>query len=192
MTADRLREWLKAQGWTQTRLAREIGTSLALITYIVRKERAPSAFMRDAIERVTDGAIKATDWAKDAETSVSRDETSPESTERPAMVSTKLGSTPDELRASIQGIDQDLLDKELTPPQRTALRKARVAALASLARLERSAELHAHPDFDAHLLDVMTAVERTLEQHGVSPNGARTVFAKLYAELEEQRARRAA
>lgn len=191
MTADRLREWLKSNGWTATRLAKEIGTSLATITYICRKEREPSAFMRDAIEKATGGAIKAADWAND-EAAVANCEEPPASGQRGIVEPAKLGTTREELEDIAARCKALARVPGLSPREQAALEGQRRAAMSELRRLDESAKIEDHPDFPQLVDDMLRALEATLAQHGVNPDGARSSFAAHLERIEAQRQRRAA
>lgn len=117
-------------------------------------------------------------------------EAPPASEDRPTPRA--LGTTHDELRATVQEIDAVRAKGGLTPNQDAALLGKRASVLAALARLEDRTALEDHPDVDTFLDDVLAALERTLEARGVAAAGARTEFATHLEALEAERARRAA
>lgn len=134
-----------------------------------------SATLRKAIERETGIPADAWDGGESAQE---------EPTDEP------LGTTPEELRASARRLKTLARRPGLTPGQQATLEGKLATVLCRLD--ERAKALEGHPDFDAHVEDVLTALEETLKQYGVNPNGARTVFADHLETLEAKRVRRAA
>lgn len=57
----RFRLWMELNGWTQNRVAEEIGISDAHISYVMRGYRPMTPRVADGIARLTDGAIDLRD-----------------------------------------------------------------------------------------------------------------------------------
>lgn len=83
-------------------------------------------------------------------------ETPSKSEKRPAR---KLGSTREELWATVEDIDAELRGSALSSSQRASLLGKRAGTLSAIARMEKSAALEEHPDFAQFLADVRGAIK---------------------------------
>lgn len=141
------------------------------------------------IERVTGGRVPQASW-ESWEHLGAEPEPPPASEERPTPRA--LGTTRDELRATVKEIDAVRSKGGLTPNQDAALLGKRASVLAALARLEDRTAIEDHPDVDTFLDAILSALERTLEARGIPSAGARSEFADHLEAIEAERARRAA
>jgi hypothetical protein len=102
------------------------------------------------------------------------------------------GSTHEELWRTLDEIDDELEDNELSGTARASLLGRKASTLDRISRLEERQKLEDHPDFEAFAEDALRALELTLQSFGVNPDGARSVFADHLERLEAERQRRAA
>jgi transcriptional regulator with XRE-family HTH domain len=102
------------------------------------------------------------------------------------------GTTHEELWRTLDEIDDELEDNELSGTARASLLGRKASTLDRISRLEERQKLEDHPDFEAFSEDALRALEATLRHFGVEPDGARTVFADHLERLEAERQRRAA
>lgn len=192
---EKLREWIQASGQTFSAFALSAGVHKSIVSFAVNNGRSISRCNAEAISRATGGAIDAGELERQYDETpvaprVTRDETPPASEERP--LPRELGNTRDELRMTVQEIDAVRRKGGLTPNQDAALLGKRTSALTALARQEDRCTLEDHPDFEAFVETTLLALEATLVQHGVTPDGARSTFADHLERLEAERQRRAA
>ena len=193
---EKLREWLTKAGETQDVFSTRAGLSRTNLYFVLTNQRRCSRANAEAISRATNGDIVADELERQYdETPVTprvkrEDESPPASEERP--LPRELGNTRDELRATVQEIDAVRRKGGLTPNQDAALLGKRTSALTALARQEDRCALEDHPDFEAFVDLSLKALEATLAQYGVSPDGARSVFADHLERLEAERLKRAA
>ncbi len=101
------------------------------------------------------------------------------------VVLPELGSTPDEIRASVRRALALLGEKEITVKQRLDAEGRIQVGLSTLARLEERASLEDHPEFAAKLEIILDALDATLKQFGVNPVGAREAFVSHVDVLEK-------
>lgn len=141
------------------------------------------------IARITGGRVPVEAW-ESWELLGAEPETPPASEDRPTPRA--LGTTHEELRATVQEIDAVRAKGGLTPNQDAALLGKRASVLAALARLEDRTAIEDHPEFDAFLEALLSALERTLVARGIDATGARTEFASHLEAIEAERAKRAA
>lgn len=142
------------------------------------------------IERITSGRVPQAAWESWEHLGAPEAETPPASEERPTPRA--LGTTREELRATVQEIDAVRRKGGLTPNQDAALLGKRASVLAALARLEDRTAIEDHPEFDVFLDALLLALERTLATRGLDVTGARSEFADHLDAIEAERARRAA
>jgi DNA-binding transcriptional regulator YdaS (Cro superfamily) len=193
---EKLRSWIEAHGETQAAFAARCGLSRVNLSYAMGSIRQVTRPNADAIERATNGEISAEllfrqfNEAKVAKREQTED-TPPKSGPR-EFPTTDLGSTPDEIRASIRRSKAMLAKGGLSATQHAAIEGKILSGLGALARLEERAKIEDHPDFPGVLDLVLVALERTLRQLGVNPNGARSVFADHLEAAEAEQQRRAA
>lgn len=102
-----------------------------------------------------------------------------------------LGSTPNEIRASVRRALALLTEKEITVKQRLDAEGRIQVGLATLARLEERASLEDHPEFASKLGIILDALDATLRQYGIEPVGAREAFVAHVDALEKRIARAA-
>jgi hypothetical protein len=107
------------------------------------------------------------------------------------IVLPELGSTPDEIRASVRRALALLREKEITVKQRLDAEGRIQVGLSTLARLEERAALEDHPEFAAKIETILDALDATLRQFGIEPVGAREAWL-AHVEALEKAPRRAA
>lgn len=142
------------------------------------------------IARVTEGRVPQASWESWEHLGTPEAEPPPASEDRPTPRA--LGTTHDELRATVREIDAVRAKGGLTPNQDAALLGKRASVLAALARLEDRTALEDHPEFEGLLDGILSALERTLAARGIDATGARTEFADHLEAIEAERAKRAA
>lgn len=118
--------------------------------------RAPS---EDLKKRILEAyAIPVEDWLRpdpDHVIEVCPLEPPPASEQRPAR---KLGSTREELWATVEDIDRERRGGALSSSQRASLLGKRAGTLSAIARMEKSAALEEHPDFEAFRADIIASI----------------------------------
>jgi hypothetical protein len=102
------------------------------------------------------------------------------------------GSTHEELWRTLDEIDDELEDNELSGTARASLLGRKASTLDRISRLEERQKLEDHPEFDAFAELLHVALERTLKHYGIDPTGARTVFADHLEAAETEQQKRAA
>ena len=60
----KLGAWIDAQGWTRTKLAKELKIPFTSMCYFCRDERRPSLEIMVQIEELTNGAVPIRYWLK--------------------------------------------------------------------------------------------------------------------------------
>lgn len=177
--ADRLREWTDSQGaGAQSKLAEKCKVARQRISEAI-KGGPVSPPLRRAIEVET--GIEASAWDE---------ATAPVSGPR-EVVMPELGSTPDEIRASVRRALSLLTEKEITVKQRLDAEGRIQVGLATLARLEERASLEDHPEFSAKLEIILDALDATFRQFGINPVGAREAWVDHVDRLEKTHKRAA-
>lgn len=133
-------------------------------------------------------AIPLEDWDRaDPEHTVEPDPEPtppPASEKRPAR---KLGSTREELWATVEDIDTELRGSALSSSQRASLLGKRAGTLSAIARMEKTAALEEHPDFAGHREDIKAALRETLETIGADKAQAFDIFRKALVKHEKAR-----
>jgi transcriptional regulator with XRE-family HTH domain len=136
-----------------------LGISKTLVSYLQNGERLASPEVRaKCLEAYS---IPLEDWdrpdpddtlelASDAETAPP-----PKSEQRPAR---KLGSTREELWCTVEDIDRERRSGALSSSQRASLLGKRAGTLSAIARMEKSAALEEHPDFEAFRADIIASI----------------------------------
>lgn len=113
-------------------------------------------------------------------------EAAPASEEQP-IAARPLGSTREELDATVQAIDATLQGPGVTPAQRASLLKGRTSAIVAKARLEERQAIHEHPDFPPLVEDLVAAVRAAL-----GPDAPDGLESRIADELERLQVARAA
>lgn len=200
LEGEKLRKWIEAAGETQEAFALRAGLSRTLLSYAMGNKRPTTRANADAIERATSGEISADalveqyENAKISKRAHVEEEPAPASGPR-TLVDEPLapGQTLEKLRRSAARTERLLRNPQLSASHAAALEGRHQAALVAIQKIELEGALENHPDFPGVLDLVLMALERTLRQLGVNPDGARSVFAgHLEAAEAEQLQRRAA
>ena len=132
-----------------------LGVSKALVSLVQNGERAASPEFR--VKCLEAYAIPLEDWDKpDPELAPDPEPAPPKSEQRPAR---KLGSTREELWATVEDIDRELRGSALSSSQRASLLGKRAGTLSAIARMEKAGALEDHPDFAAFRDDVLGAMK---------------------------------
>ena len=134
--------------------AMRLGVSKALVSLVQNGERAASPEFR--VKCLEAYAIPLEDWDKpDPELAPDPEPAPPKSEQRPAR---KLGSTREELWATVEDIDRELRGSALSSSQRASLLGKRAGTLSAIARMEKSAALEEHPDFEGFRADIIASI----------------------------------
>lgn len=185
--------WLAFEDW-RTRNAqtyRQAGEALAVAPAAItgwKNGRQPNEATRRNLQLLAEVEPEAWTWWVRGEDAP--EPTVPASEKRPAAPR-ELGTTRDELWATVKDIDK-ALGGDLPASHRAQLLGKRASVLTAIARQEDRCAMDEHPDFEAFSEDALKALEATLRHYGVDPTGARTVFAEQLEAAEAARTRRAA
>lgn len=136
--------------------AMRLGVSKTLVSLVQNGERAASPeFRAKCLEAYS---IPLDDWEKPDPELQDEPEPAPppKSEQRPAR---KLGSTREELWATVQDIDTELRGSALSSSQRASLLGKRAGTLSAIARMEKAGALEDHPDFTAFRDDILGAIK---------------------------------
>lgn len=169
--------------------ALRLGVSKALVSLVQNGERPASPeFRAKCLEAYS---IPLEDWDKPDPDNAPEAEPAPPpaSEKRPAR---KLGSTREELWATVEDIDVELRGSALSSSQRASLLGKRAGTLSAIARMEKSAALEDHPDFAGHKEDIKAALRETLEAIGADKVQAFDIFRKALVKAEKARLQKAA
>jgi transcriptional regulator with XRE-family HTH domain len=153
--------WKKRLGLSVRDVAARVGCAHGTISNWTRGERTPLDGQRKVLEEVTGGEVPASwwfFWALGDGLEDDRPSPAPESGPREIALP-ELGSTPDELRASVRRALALLGEKEITLKQRLDAEGRIQVGLSALARLEERAKLEEHPDFAAFRADILGSIE---------------------------------
>lgn len=133
-----------------------LGFSKSLVSLVQNGERTASdQFRAKCFEAY---AIPLEDWSvDDPESATTSDhEPPPKSEKRPAR---KLGTTHEELWQTVEDIDTELRDGNLSASQRASLIGKRSNTLGAIGRLEKAQALEDHPEFEAFRADIIGAIK---------------------------------
>lgn len=133
-----------------------LGVSKALVSLVQNGERTASEqFRAKCLEAYS---IPLEDWAREDPESVTTtpSEAQPVSEKRPAR---KLGTTREELWATVEDIDTELRGGNLSATQRASLIGKRSNTLGAIGRLEKAQALEDHPDFATFKADILGAIK---------------------------------
>jgi transcriptional regulator with XRE-family HTH domain len=132
-----------------------LGFSKALISLVQNGERSASEqFRAKCLEAY---AIPLEDWAREDPESITPEcAVQPVSEKRPAR---KLGTTREELWATVEEIDTELRGNSLSSTARASLIGKRSNTLGAIGRLEKAQALEDHPDFEAFRADILGAIK---------------------------------
>lgn len=133
-----------------------LGFSKSLVSLVQNGERTASdQFRTKCFEAYT---IPLEDWSvDDPESATTPDhEPPPKSEKRPAR---KLGTTREELWQTVEDIDTELRDGNLSASQRASLIGKRSNTLGAIGRLEKAQALEDHPEFAAFMADTLGAIK---------------------------------
>ena len=135
--------------------AMRLGVSKTLVSLVQNGERSASPeFRAKCLEAY---GIPLEDWDRPDPDLAPDPEPAPppKSEQRPAR---KLGSTREELWATVEDIDRELRGGALSSSQRASLLGKRAGTLSAIARMEKSAALEEHPDFEAFRADIIASI----------------------------------
>ncbi|MDC3962870.1 helix-turn-helix domain-containing protein [Polyangium jinanense] len=168
----RLDAWRGATGYRE--LAARLGCSPGLLTGW-KQGRTPAAPYLEKLEALADIPPIAWSWwtrtgeGKAAPSATSRTEAprteaeAPPSSDAPPV----LGTTAEELRASVARLTKILQAGKLSPAQIATLEGKRITALTALAKLEQTASIESHPEFEGVMSDLVDAVFDAIDAAGV-------------------------
>jgi transcriptional regulator with XRE-family HTH domain len=175
---------------SQGQIAKRLDVSQAAISQFMTSAKRPAEDMRRRLREAFAIPFEAWDEELDeAEASgkASRTKTPPSPSPPP-----ELGPIGEELDASAARLKAQVLGGGLTASQKGTLEGKLAAVLCKIADKRLKGGIQDHPEFAEHVADTFEALEATLREFGVEPNGARTVFAERLAAIEGARARKVA
>lgn len=183
-------EWKRRAGKNYADLAAALSVAQGTITNW-KQGRIPSPAHTRRIESLSGVDPEAWTWWLREDGVNANTEPTPPSEKRPRGPRVR-GTTHAELWLTLDEIDDELEDNELSGTARASLLGRKASTLDRISRLEERQKLEDHPDFEAFAEDALRAVEATLRHYGIEPDGARAVFADHLERLEAERQRRAA
>lgn len=182
--------WLAFEAWRlgNAQTYQNVADALAVTKPAIsnwKAGRLPGEATRKHVELLADVPPDAWTWWVRSEGAA---DSSPESERRPSAPEAlrELGTTRDELRATVRSIDRVRAKGGLSPAQEATLLGKRTSALTALARLEERQSLEDHPDFDALLEDIIGAVVDVL-----GPDAPEGIEARIADQLEARAQMRA-
>ncbi len=162
-----LDKWREGRGYRE--IGRLLGCSAGNIT-LFKQGRVPAKPYLEKLEQMADIPPIAWQWwiCVDPSKSAASDEPTaaepPESGSR-SVEKIKLGSTLDELRASVERLTAILGRGKLSPAQVAQLEGKRISALIAISKQEQAGKLEDHPEFGAFRSDILDAIKEVF-----SPN----------------------
>ena len=135
--------------------AMRLGVSKTLVSFVQNGERTPSDQFRTACLEAYGIPLEL--WQQpDPECALPTQESAPVSEKRPAR---KLGTTREELWATVEEIDTELRGNGLSSTARASLIGKRSNTLGAIGRLEKAQALEDHPDFATFKADILGAIK---------------------------------
>ncbi|MDC3959037.1 helix-turn-helix domain-containing protein [Polyangium jinanense] len=167
----RLDAWRGATGYRE--LAARLGCSPGLLTGW-KQGRTPAAPYLEKLEALADIPPIAWSWwtrtgaGKAAPSDAPRTEAeAPPPSDPPHDAPPVLGTTAEELRASVARLTKILQTGKLSPAQIATLEGKRITALTALAKLEQAASIENHPEWPGVMADLVDAVFDAIDAAGV-------------------------
>lgn len=136
--------------------AMRLGVSKTLVSFVQNGERTPSDQFRTACLEAYGIALELWQQPDPECATVVSQEPAPASEKRPAR---KLGTTREELWATVEEIDTELRGNGLSSTARASLIGKRSNTLGAIGRLEKAQALEDHPDFEAFRADILGAIK---------------------------------
>ena len=160
-----LDKWREGRGYRE--LGRLLGCSAGNIT-LWKQGKTPVKTYLEKLESLADIPPIAWQWWICVDPSKAAAEPTaaepPESGSR-SVEGVKLGSTLDELRASVERLTAILGRGKLSPAQVAQLEGKRISALIAISKQEQAGKLEDHPQFGAFRTDILDAIKEAF-----SPN----------------------
>lgn len=159
-----LDKWRGERGYRE--LGRLFGTSAGNVC-TWKQGRVPAKPYLEKLESIADIPPIAWQWwicVDPSKSAASSDEPPPSSRSR-SVEGVKLGSTLDELRASVERLTAILAKGKLSPAQVAQLEGKRISALIAISKLEQSGGLEHHPEFKGFSEDIRESIKEVF-----SPN----------------------
>ncbi len=157
-----LDKWREGRGYRE--IGRMLGCSAGNIT-LFKQGRVPAKPYLEKLEGLADIPPIAWQWwicvdpSKSAATSDEPTAADPPESGSRSVEKIKLGSTLDELRASVERLTAILAKAKLSPSQVAALEGKRISALIAISKQEQAGKLEDHPEFGAFRTDVLDAIK---------------------------------
>ncbi|MDI1450014.1 hypothetical protein [Polyangium sp. 6x1] len=171
--------WTRLDAWRGTtgyrELAARLGCSPGLLTGW-KQGRTPAAPYLEKLEALADIPPIAWSWwtrtgeGKAPLSDAPRTEAeAPPPSDAPRDAPPVLGTTAEELRASVARLTKILQTGKLSPAQIATLEGKRITALSTLARLEQAGSIEHHPEFDGAVADLVEAVYSVIPDPSLGP-----------------------
>lgn len=163
-----LDKWREGRGYRE--LGRLLGCSAGNIT-LFKQGRVPAKPYLEKLESIADIPPIAWQWwicldpSKAAATKDDPPPSDPPPSGSRSVEGVKLGSTLDELRASVERLTAILSKGKLSPAQVATLEGKRISALIAISKLEQSGGLEHHPEFKGFSEDIRASIKEVF-----SPN----------------------
>lgn len=187
--------WLALDTWRAGRgyreIARDLGCSAGLLT-TWKQGRTPVKTYLEKLEKLADIAPIAWSYWVCLDPSKATADNPPPSDPPPSVAvdaEIKLGSTIDELRASVARLTGILAKGKLSPAQVAQLEGKRISALIAISKQEQAGKLEDHPEFDQFSSDIREAIKEVFYP---SPDQLRALGAVMRRKGAEQDARKRA
>jgi hypothetical protein len=173
-----LDKWREGKGYRE--LGRLFGTSAGNVC-TWKQGRVPAKPYLEKLESIADIPPIAWQWwicVDPSKSAASSDESPPSSGSR-SVEGVKLGSTLDELRASVERLTAILAKSKLSPAQVATLEGKRISALIAVSKLEQTGKLEDHPEFAQFVRDTIDAVKETFTAYGVTQPDALRMMSSI-------------
>ena len=154
-----LDKWREGRGYRE--IGRMLGCSAGNIT-LWKQGRTPVKTYLEKLETIADIPPIAWQWwicVDPSKSAASSDEPPPSSGSR-SVEGVKLGTTKDELRASVERLTAILHKGKLSPSQVAQLEGKRISALIAISKQEQGGKLEEHPEFAEFKRDVLDAIKQ--------------------------------
>lgn len=151
--------WKGARGYRE--ISRDLGCSAGLIT-TWKQGKTPVKTYLEKLEKLADIAPIAWCYWVCLDPSKATADNPPPSDPPPSVAvdaGIKMGSTLDELRASVARLTAILAKAKLSPSQVAALEGKRISALIAISKLEQAGKLEDHPEFAPFLSDIRDTIK---------------------------------
>ncbi len=183
--------WRGDRGYRE--IARDLGCSAGNLT-LFKQGRVPAKSYLEKLESLADIPPIAWQWwiCLDPSKAAASSDNPPPSDPPPSVAvdaGIKLGSTLDELRASVARLTAILAKGKLSPAQVATLEGKRISALIAISKQEQAGKLEDHPEFAPFLADIRAAIR---EVFGPQPDQLKALAAIMRRKGAEQDARKRA